>query len=124
MELVHRLDRRNIRDFQVGIQKDDYDFYDDYIGVREVLIIGSSNSGKSTLLNELNNGKEIAKTSKRSGKTQSLNFYLCNKSWKASKKLKIKHKDDITVITQQGMVIDSPGYGYSYVPVKVKRQLA
>jgi GTP-binding protein EngB required for normal cell division len=80
-----------------------------------VLIIGSSNSGKSSLINELNDGVLVAKTSKRSGKTQSLNFYLCEKS----EGKRIKHKDPELNI-KRGMIIDSPGYGHTYAPRKVR----
>jgi GTP-binding protein len=82
-----------------------------------VLIVGSSNSGKSTLINELNDGIEVAKTSKRSGKTQSLNFYLCQKSEGKRR----KHKD-AELNVKRGMIIDSPGYGYTYAPRKVRDQ--
>lgn len=38
--------------------------------------MGSANVGKSSLINALNMGNEIAYTAKRTGKTQALNFYL------------------------------------------------
>ena len=65
-----------------GIREDDYQFYDEYIDCKEVLIVGSSNSGKSSLVNVLNAKTKAAKTRKKSGKTQSLNFYLCQNSQK------------------------------------------
>lgn len=59
-----------------GVKENDYLFYDDHPGVKEVVVIGSANVGKSTLINALNNDSKIAYTAKRSGKTQELMFYL------------------------------------------------
>jgi GTP-binding protein EngB required for normal cell division len=64
--------------FRKGIEEDDYFFYDDFRECKEVLIVGSSNSGKSSLINALNNGTQIAKVAKKSAKTESINFYLCS----------------------------------------------
>ena len=94
-----------------GIREDDYPFYDDYPNTREVLIVGSSNAGKSSLINALNESIKVAKVRKRSGKTQSLHFYYVKQTFN-------KRKGQV----QAGMVIDSPGYGYTSVPVKVKNQ--
>lgn len=80
-----------------------------------MLIAGSSNTGKSSLINELNDGVVVAKTSKVSGKTQSLNFFLCEKSHGR----KVKHRDQ-ELNVKRGMIIDSPGYGYTYAPRKVR----
>ena len=70
LKLVHQVDRRNIREFRKGIEDDEYQFYDDYLDCREVLVVGSANSGKSTLINQLNGGKDVTKVSRRTGKTQ------------------------------------------------------
>ena len=48
---------------------------------------------------------------KKSGKTQSLHFYYVQQTYNKSKGG-----------VNRGMVIDSPGYGYTYVPVRVKNQ--
>ena len=68
---MHRLDYYNdsIRAFMKGIREDDYEFYDNYLECKEVLIVGSSNSGKSSFINVLNEGTKVAKTRKKSGKT-------------------------------------------------------
>ena len=58
-----------------GIREDEYEFYDDYPNCKEVLIVGSSNSGKSSLINSLNESIQVGKVRKKSGKTQSLHFY-------------------------------------------------
>jgi len=90
------------------MKKDEYAFYDEYPNLREVLILGSANSGKSSLINALNNNKDIARTAKRTGKTQSLNFYLAQSE---------KNKK------RKGLIVDTPGYGYSYIPIKVRQKL-
>ena len=59
----------------------------------DVAFVGRSNVGKSTLLNVLF-GRKLAHTSKRPGKTRSINFYLVNSSF---------------------YMVDLPGYGYAEV---------
>ena len=63
-------------------------------GKPEFLLVGRSNVGKSSFINTLMNQKNLAKTSSRPGKTQTLNFYLVNDSF---------------------YFIDVPGYGYASV---------
>ena len=58
----------------------------------QYLLVGRSNVGKSSFINTLCNRKQLAYTSSKPGKTQTLNFYLCNDSF---------------------MLVDAPGYGYS-----------
>ena len=41
-----------------------------------MLVVGASNSGKSSFINALNEKTKVAKARKKSGKTQSLMFYL------------------------------------------------
>ena len=60
----------------------------------QFLLIGKSNVGKSSFINAMSNRKNIAYTSSKPGKTQTLNFYLCESANKF-------------------MFVDSPGYGYS-----------
>lgn len=60
----------------------------------EYAFIGRSNVGKSSLINSLADRKSLAKVSNRPGKTQTLNFYLMEKSW---------------------YVVDLPGYGYAKI---------
>ena len=80
MAEVNRLHYGNVRDFIKAIRADDYEFYDSYPNCKEVLIVGSSNAGKSSLLNALNDQIKVAKTRKKSGKTQSLHFYHCKQT--------------------------------------------
>lgn len=60
----------------------------------EFLLVGRSNVGKSSFINTLMNRKNFAHTSSKPGKTQTLNFYLINKSF---------------------YFVDVPGYGYASV---------
>lgn len=69
LQLVHTLDHYRVKDFVKGVKEDDYQFYDDYPNVKEVVIMGSTNVGKSSLINALNNGYEIAYEAKAAGKT-------------------------------------------------------
>ena len=53
-----------------------------------VAIVGRPNVGKSTLINNLCNRKELAKVSDKPGKTQLINYHLqvyCN--WPITKEL-------------------------------------
>lgn len=63
-------------------------------GNPEFLLVGRSNVGKSSFINTILNQKNLARTSSRPGKTQTLNFYLVNDSF---------------------YLIDVPGYGYASV---------
>lgn len=60
----------------------------------EFLLVGRSNVGKSSFINTMLNQKNLARTSSRPGKTQTLNFYLVNDNF---------------------YLIDVPGYGYAAV---------
>ena len=63
-------------------------------GKPEFLLVGRSNVGKSSFINTLLNQKNLARTSSRPGKTQTLNFYLVNDAF---------------------YLVDVPGYGYASV---------
>ena len=58
----------------------------------EFLILGRSNVGKSSFINTIINRKNLARTSAKPGKTQTLNFYQVNKEF---------------------YIVDVPGYGYA-----------
>lgn len=66
----------------------------------EFAFIGRSNVGKSSLLNMLTNRKNLAKTSNKPGKTQTINHFIINNQW---------------------FMVDLPGYGYAKVS-KEKRE--
>ena len=67
----------------------------------EVAFLGRSNVGKSSLLNNLVNNKNTAKTSATPGKTRQINFYLINDKW---------------------MFADLPGFGYAKVSKKDRKK--
>ena len=60
--------------------------------LKEFLLVGRSNVGKSSFINALIGRKNFARTSSKPGKTQTLNFYQVNK---------------------QFYLVDVPGYGYT-----------
>lgn len=71
-----------------------------YIGkfpAPEVVILGRSNVGKSSLINHLTGQKNLAKTSATPGKTQTINFFQ---------------------IDNQFLLVDLPGYGFAKVSKK------
>ena len=70
-------------------------------GLPEFLLVGRSNVGKSSFINTLLGRKNLAYTSSKPGKTQTLNFYLVNKNF---------------------YLIDVPGYGYASVSKKVQEK--
>lgn len=67
----------------------------------EIAIVGKSNVGKSSLINNLLRNKKLAKTSSTPGKTQSLNFYTIDNAL---------------------ALVDLPGYGFAKVSDSVKEQ--
>ena len=67
----------------------------------EFLLVGRSNVGKSSFINTIVNRKNFARTSSKPGKTQTLNFYLCNNDF---------------------YIIDAPGYGYAAVSKEIQQK--
>ncbi|CAG9619535.1 ribosome biogenesis GTP-binding protein YihA/YsxC [Sutcliffiella rhizosphaerae] len=61
----------------------------------EFALAGRSNVGKSSFINKMINRKNLARTSSKPGKTQTLNFYLIN---------------------EKMHFVDVPGYGFAKVP--------
>lgn len=72
--------------------------------VPEVLFVGRSNVGKSSIINALTNNKKMAKVSSRPGKTRLLNFFDINH--------------------HQFRIVDAPGYGYAQVNNDLKASFA
>lgn len=66
-------------------------------GYPEIALAGRSNVGKSSFINTLLQRKNLARTSSKPGKTQTLNFYLIEDSF---------------------YFVDVPGYGYAKVSKK------
>lgn len=67
----------------------------------EIAVIGRSNVGKSSLLNDLFQVKGMVKTSSIPGKTQLINFFTLN---------------------GQLTFVDLPGYGYAKVPMETRKK--
>lgn len=67
----------------------------------EIALAGRSNVGKSSFINKLINRKNLARTSSKPGKTQTLNFYKINDLF---------------------YFVDVPGYGYAKVSKKEREK--
>lgn len=67
--------------------------------LREIVFIGRSNVGKSSLLNKMCNKKNLARSSSTPGKTREINYYIINNEF---------------------YFVDLPGYGYAKVPEQMK----
>ena len=72
------------------------------INVNDCCFIGRSNVGKSSIINSITRKKNLAKTSKTPGRTQSINIFLIN--------------DKINLV-------DLPGYGYAKVSKVMRSNL-
>ncbi len=70
-------------------------------GRPEIVFIGRSNVGKSSLINTLVNVHNLARVSKQPGKTQTINFFDVEL---------IRGSDDVSFY-----LVDLPGYGYAKV---------
>ena len=66
----------------------------------EIVFVGRSNVGKSSLINSLTNRKSLARTSGTPGKTQTINFF----------RVELKTADDLR---RELYFVDLPGYGYA-----------
>ncbi len=60
--------------------------------LRQIVMVGKSNVGKSSFINTLANQKNLAKVGQTPGKTKCLNYYL---------------------VDERFYIVDLPGYGYS-----------
>lgn len=67
----------------------------------EFMLLGRSNVGKSSFINTIIERKNFARTSVKPGKTQTLNFYLVNKSF---------------------YLVDVPGYGFASVDKSTQKK--
>jgi GTP-binding protein len=68
-------------------------------GKLEIAFLGRSNVGKSSLINSLLGVRGLARTSSTPGRTQAVNFFLINNSFR---------------------FVDLPGFGYARAPKAVK----
>lgn len=76
------------------------DIFDD--GTPQIVIIGRSNVGKSSVINSLANQKNLAKTSSFPGRTQQINIFLINKAF---------------------YLVDLPGYGFAKMSKKLRHKI-
>lgn len=60
--------------------------------LKQIVLVGKSNVGKSSFINSIANNKSLAKVGQNPGKTKSINYYNVNKEF---------------------YLVDLPGYGYS-----------
>jgi GTP-binding protein len=67
----------------------------------EVAIVGRSNSGKSSILNQITQNKRLARVSKTPGRTQHINLFALSEKFRLA---------------------DLPGYGFANVPLEVKEK--
>jgi GTP-binding protein len=74
--------------------------------MNEVAFAGTSNVGKSSLMNTLLRRRKLVKVSRTPGRTQLINFFSC------------KVGQDAREIG----LVDLPGYGFARVPLSVKAQ--
>ena len=68
-------------------------------GPAEIAFAGRSNVGKSSAINALLGRRSLARTSKTTGRTQTLNFYA---------------------VGEQARFVDLPGYGFARVPLELR----
>ncbi|KKU13856.1 MAG: GTP-binding protein YsxC [Parcubacteria group bacterium GW2011_GWC2_45_7] len=71
-------------------------------GTPQIVFVGRSNVGKSSVINSLANQKKLARTSSFPGRTQEINIFLINKSV---------------------YLVDLPGYGFVKIPQKERERI-
>lgn len=71
-------------------------------GTPQIVFVGRSNVGKSSVINSLTGQKKLARTSATPGRTQQINIFLINKAF---------------------YLIDLPGYGFAKAPKEVREQI-
>jgi len=76
------------------------DIFED--GIPQIVLIGRSNVGKSSIINSLVNQKNLARTSSSPGRTQQINIFLINRAF---------------------YLVDLPGYGFAKMPEEVRHKI-
>ena len=72
-------------------------------GLPEIAIVGKSNVGKSSLINNMTGNSKLARTSSEPGKTRLVNLYLINEAF---------------------FLVDLPGYGFARAPKQERQKWA
>lgn len=70
-------------------------------GLKEIVLVGRSNVGKSSFINALTNRKKLAYTSSSPGKTRTINFYNIDNMFR---------------------IVDLPGYGYAKISMNEREK--
>jgi len=78
----------------------------------EVVFIGRSNVGKSSLLNALCNHNSLARVAKQPGRTQAINFFSVQLASGVGEER----------VTDDFRLVDLPGYGYASVSHSMRKQ--
>lgn len=88
----------------------------------EVVFMGRSNVGKSSLVNMVTNRKSLAYTSKRPGKTQQFNYFAVND--KPGREKEVKYGDEVRGEKDPDAfyILDVPGFGFAKVPEKQRQE--
>ncbi len=71
-------------------------------GIPQIVFVGRSNVGKSSVINSLANQKNLARTSAMPGRTQQINIFLINNAF---------------------YLVDLPGYGFAKIPEANRQQI-
>lgn len=74
-------------------------------GLKQIVLVGKSNVGKSSFINTMVNRKKLARTSSEPGKTRLINFYKVKGNYEKN--------DESTTQEQDFYLVDLPGYGFS-----------
>ena len=80
--------------------------------MKEIVFMGRSNVGKSSLINSLTRVRGLARVSRQPGKTQTINFYELG--------AKIEEIED----RQDFYLVDLPGYGYAKTGTENRKRWA
>ena len=73
--------------------------------LKQIVLVGKSNVGKSSFINTMVNRKKLARTSSEPGKTRLINFYKVKGNYEKN--------GESTTKDQDFYLVDLPGYGFS-----------